>query len=44
MKHPEWAIKHKIKGTELLLINGTNYQYLIEAGSSYMREHNALGD
>jgi transposase len=29
MKHPEWAIKHKVKGTELRLINGKYYLYKI---------------
>lgn len=28
-KHPEWALKHKEKGTELRLINGTYYLYKI---------------
>ena len=28
-KHPEWALKHKTKGTELRLINGTYYLYKI---------------
>jgi len=27
MKHPEWALKHKRKGTELRHINGTYYLY-----------------
>ncbi len=27
MKHPEWATKHKRKGTELRLINGHYYLY-----------------
>lgn len=29
MKHPEWATKHKVKGTELRLINGKYYLYKI---------------
>lgn len=29
MQHPEWATKHKIKGTELRLINGKYYLYKI---------------
>lgn len=29
MTHPEWAIKHKVKGTELRLINGKYYLYKI---------------
>ena len=28
-KHPQWALKHKKKGTELRLINGTYYLYKI---------------
>jgi len=28
-KHPEWALKHKRKGTELRFINGTYYLYEI---------------
>jgi len=28
-KHPDWALKHKKKGTELRLINGTYYLYEI---------------
>jgi hypothetical protein len=27
MNHPEWALKHKKKGTELRLIRGTYYLY-----------------
>jgi transposase len=29
MKHPEWATKHKVKGTELRLIKGKYYLYKI---------------
>lgn len=29
MQHPEWALKHRVKGTELRLINGKYYLYQI---------------
>jgi len=30
MRHPEWALKHKRKGTELRLINGNYYFYEVK--------------
>lgn len=31
MAHPEWALKHKVKGTELRLISGKYYLYRISS-------------
>jgi len=31
MKHPEWALKHKRKGTELRFINGNYYLYEVSS-------------
>lgn len=31
MNHPQWALKHKKKGTELRLINGTYYLYAVSS-------------
>lgn len=31
MKHPEWALKYKTKGTELRLIRGTYYLYEVSS-------------
>jgi len=31
MKHPDWALKHKRKGTELRLIRGTYYLYEVSS-------------
>lgn len=36
MVHPDWALKHKRKGTELRLIRGTYYLY--EVSSRWNRE------
>gem|GEM_PF-5017341 len=37
MNHPDWAIKHKIKGTELRFLSGIYYLYEVTSKCNILK-------